>query len=173
MEPGKGEGMRAQGGGGGRARGREERKEVTWVWMGRNGLGKRGLGFVSRLEVPSVVVGFLSHGNWNRKGMAATVAGGGRWESRRGEERQGGLHAHGEEDERKRFLGEFSFMGFLQANVLGPFPFLNSQKKGRIEPREPEQASMTNIISPNCFSDHGPMGRPTYVADIKMCSREN
>lgn len=70
--------MRAQGGGGGSARGKEERKEVTWAWIGRKGLGKRGLGLVSMLEVPPFVVGFLSHGNWNRKGMAATVAAGGR-----------------------------------------------------------------------------------------------
>jgi hypothetical protein len=85
-----GEVMRAQGGGGGSARGKEEKKEVTWAWIGRKGLGKRGLGLVSMLEVPPFVVGFLSHGNWNRKGMAATVAAGdgGRWESRRGE-RQG------------------------------------------------------------------------------------
>ena len=58
---------------------------MTCAWMGRKGFGKRGLGLVSRLEVLPVVVGFLSHGNWNRKGMAATVAAGGRageWRAR-------------------------------------------------------------------------------------------
>lgn len=123
--------MRAQGGGGGSARGKEERKEVTWAWIGRKGLGKRGLGLVSKLEVPPFVVGFLSHGNWNRKGMAATVAAGGRWPVREPERREAGpqarrLHAHKEEDTSAKvqvfwFLGEFSFMGLFRAYVLGPF----------------------------------------------------
>jgi hypothetical protein len=51
----------------GRGKGREERKEVRWVWMGRNGLRALGLGFVVDVEA-----GFLSHG----KLKAMAVAGG-------------------------------------------------------------------------------------------------
>jgi hypothetical protein len=98
VEAEEGEGMRAQGGGGGRAWGREERKEVTWAWMGRKGFGKRGLGLVSRLEVPAVVLGFLSHGNSNRKGMAAMVAAGRAGEGRACQ----GLHAHGTGKKKKK-----------------------------------------------------------------------
>ena len=51
--------MRAHGGG----KGIEERKEVRWVWMGRNRLGVLGLGF--ELDVEAA---FSSHGKL--KGMA-------------------------------------------------------------------------------------------------------
>ena len=93
--------------------------------MGRKGFGKRGLRLVSRLEVPSVVVGFLSHGNWNRKGMAATVAAGGRageWRARAARARHGE-----EEDERKSFLGVHGH-GLPPSEYVGPI-FLFQQKK--------------------------------------------
>jgi hypothetical protein len=64
----EGDGMRAHVGGMGRGKGREERKEVRWVSMGRNGLWVLGLLGLGLGFEDDVEAGFFSHGKL--KGMS-------------------------------------------------------------------------------------------------------